>query len=149
MQSETAYGGTINKESNLWNGNINYPVQCCETGLTETQGCSHGYWKNVKQHPWPSDYSTTDSLSVYFGDFSPNLTLLGELKYNGNDWKSKLARKAVAALLNAESGMNYPLSVDEIKSRVSNKFQSGNESSIKYLHTQLENYNANNNFPLN
>ena len=65
------------------------------------------------------------------------------------DWKSKLARKAVAALLNAESGMNYPLSVDEIKSRVSNKFQSGNESSIKYLHTQLENYNANNNFPLN
>ena len=64
------------------------------------------------------------------------------LKYSGNDWKSKLAREAVAALLNAESEMNYALSVDEIKSKVSYEFQYGTKSTISDLHTQLEKYNA-------
>ena len=64
------------------------------------------------------------------------------LKYSGNDWKSKLAREAVAAILNAESEMNYALSVDDVKNRVSNAFLSGDELLIKALHTQLEKYNA-------
>jgi len=52
---ETAYGGDIVKpKKGSWYGNIEYTVQCCipePTPTEPTEGCSHGYWKNVKKTP--------------------------------------------------------------------------------------------------
>ncbi len=141
-KGETAWGGTEDFPGKNWATYFTYTVACEEEEQEPTQGCSHGYWKNVEQHSWPGEYNTDDELSKYFGDSAPDLTLMAALKYSGPDWPSKLAREAVAALLNAESEMNYALSVDDVKNRVSNAFLSGDELLIKALHTQLEKYNA-------
>ncbi len=140
--SETAWGaGDRFVEQGNWATYITYTVEC-EEEPELTEGCSHGYWENVEKHPWPNSYKTDDKLSEHFGTYAPDLTLIEALKYSGSDWPSKLAREAVAALLNAASGMNYALSVDEVKSLVSSEFQYGNESSIEALHTKLEKFNA-------
>jgi hypothetical protein len=112
------------------------------------EGCSHGFWKNHVS-AWPATYDTTDALSQYFNGLATyglaGDTLAEALDYGGGpavvDKIRILLRNAVASLLNAASGMSYPLSVQDVKNQVNAAIASGDPAAIVALEQQLDLYN--------
>jgi hypothetical protein len=87
------------------------------------EGCTPGYWKNTRMHycEWDaSGYGTDDDFDTVFGTnyFNPDRTLLEALNSGGGGYDA-LGRHAVAALLSAANpGVNYGLTVNEVKAAV-------------------------------
>jgi hypothetical protein len=87
------------------------------TPPTGNEGCTPGYWKQEHHFDsWPAAYDPSDSFNAVFGigtNWFPNsFTLLDALSAGGGGIRA-LARHAVAALLNAESGF-YPLTPGDV-----------------------------------
>lgn len=90
---------------------------------TGNNGCTPGYWKQDHHFDsWPAAYDPSDSFNATFGDtwFTSDITLLAALKRGGGGVNA-LARHAVAALLNAESGF-YPLTTAQVIARMQATF---------------------------
>jgi hypothetical protein len=110
----------------------------CEVG---EEGCTPGYWRN--HHESWVGYSPTDPFFSVFvvanmQGLDPDLTL-GEAVELGGGGFNKLARSAVAALLNAANpDVDYPLTEAEVIAAVVAAFNSGN---AEPLATELDDYN--------
>jgi hypothetical protein len=92
-------------------------------GLERGEGCTPGYWKNVRMHGcnWAvAGYTTSQDFDAVFGVdiFDPNLTLIQALNNGGGGWDA-LGRHAVAALLSAaHADVDYGLTVTEVIAKV-------------------------------
>lgn len=96
----------------------------------EFEGCTPGYWRNHTDN-WPAAYQTNQT---FFGVFAvvtntqglaADLTLLQAVNLGGGQF-NKLARHAVAALLNAaHPDVNYYLSAQDVIAAVVSAFNSG------------------------
>ena len=112
------------------------------------QGCSHGFWKNHTS-AWPATYDPTDQLGEYFSGLAvyglATSTLNDALSFGGGpqvvDKIRILLRNAVASLLNAASSLNYPLTVQQVKTQVDAAIASGDAATITALEQQLDIYN--------
>jgi hypothetical protein len=110
------------------------------------EGCTPGFWKQKQHFSFWKTYKTTDKFAATFGinggkellkikvdnkDYTlKEATLLQALKAQGGELNA-LARHAVAALLNAASGMNYEYTVDEVKSMVKAAIMNGSYQTTK------------------
>jgi uncharacterized repeat protein (TIGR01451 family) len=100
-------------------------------------GCSTGYWKNHTTN-WPTAYHTSDSFDTVFGTSASSLSLSNCLNQGGGGLNA-LARQASAALLNAvDPRINYPLTVDQVKTAVKNAIARGQYGDLTNL---LDHYN--------
>jgi len=99
--------------------------------------CSPEYWKN-NTDVWPVPYTPGDSFNFVFFDQGPNVTLLEALNLNGGG-ENALARQAVAALLDAARDMDFEPSEIQIRTSVSEAFESGNTEIINNIKNDLEN----------
>lgn len=110
-----------------------------------------GYWKNHLT-AWPMDYSTEMTLETVFTSTPSELvgtTLLQSLRLKGGcraeGAQQVLMRAGVAALLNSatfgsgEGG--YPLSMEQLISKVNNALNPGNRDSMLSLAEELDSYN--------
>jgi hypothetical protein len=95
------------------------------------QGCTPGYWKNVRKHgdSWvPTGLDPDDDFDTTFGVdyYMPDITLLTALsaedkpgEEGNNGGLNKCARHGTAGLLNAlHPGIDYPLSPAEVVAAV-------------------------------
>ncbi len=108
--------------------------------FTPPQGCTPGYWKNHPESWADAGYAPTDDFDTVFGvnAFTPDITLM-QAAWLGGGGARKLARHAVAALLNAsDSEVNYPLTAAEVISSVQNAF---NTQTYEPLATNLDSDN--------
>ena len=114
-------------------------------------GCGAGYWKNHTAH-WPAPYSTATTLgSTFILPSCGSINTLGgdsfltALNYNGGpqlrDAAKILLRQAVAALLNAASGIGYPLNQAQIKNEVNAALASCNRQTILAESDRLDHFN--------
>jgi hypothetical protein len=108
------------------------------------EGCTPGFWKNLKQHEvfWTDPFDPGDLVSSVFsatlGTAAGNQTLIQALE-NGGGGVDALLRQAVAAVLNAASpAIDYPLSVDEIVDAVNDAISSGDADAIEELKDELD-----------
>lgn len=88
----------------------------CEVPGEGGEGCTPGYFKNPKHFDDWIGYSPGDDFDTTFGVdlFDPDITL-GEAVRLGGGGVKKLARHGTAALLSAaHSGVDYPLTVDQV-----------------------------------
>jgi hypothetical protein len=105
------------------------------------EGCTPGFWK-THTDAWQG-FTTGQSFDAVFGLgspglFNPDKTLLQALNLGGGGF-NKLARSAVAALLNAaHSGVDYGMTTSQIITAVQNAFTSGNPEPLA---TTLDNLN--------
>jgi hypothetical protein len=116
-----------------------------------TNGCRPGYWKD-HQNNWPAPYTPSTTLGSVFtlpacGGIN---TLAGDtfsqaLDYGGGptikDAAQQLLRQAVAALLNAASGIGYPLHQAQIINEVNTALASCNRDTIQAEAQRLEDFN--------
>lgn len=74
-----------------------------------TEGLTPGYWKNIRQHPWPTGYCPTDDFDTAFGlpqgtsdiwAADGNLSLMEALRTGGGGFYA-FNRHAAAGLLNS------------------------------------------------
>jgi len=116
-----------------------------------TNGCPPGYWKNHTAN-WPAPYTTSTTLGSQFtlpscGNINSlaSDTFLMALDYNGGsnlrDAAKQLLRQAVTALLNAASGIGYPLNQAQIKIEVNTALASCNRATIQAEKERLERFN--------
>jgi len=104
-----------------------------------TQGCTPGYWKQ-SQHfdSWTAPYTPSTLFDDVFENAFPGMTLLQVLSQGGGGLNA-LGRHTVAALLNAAaSGVDYPLSVQEVIDAFNAVFPGGDYETLK---DQLEGFN--------
>jgi hypothetical protein len=104
------------------------------------EGCSQGYWKNKLSQWSDTGYSPNDDFDATFGvnAFSPNIKLKTAIDLNGGGLK-KLARHAVAALLNAgDPDVAYALAPNEVITLVRDAITT---CQYEPLASQLEQYN--------
>jgi hypothetical protein len=93
------------------------------------EGCTPGYWKN-STGTWQG-FTPSQNFDTVFGLgtpglFTPDKTLLQALQLGGGGF-NKLARMAVAALLNAaHSGVDFPQTTTQVINAVKAAFTSGN-----------------------
>jgi hypothetical protein len=117
-----------------------------------TNGCSAGYWKSHTAH-WPAPYTTSTTLGSQFvlpacGNINTvsGDTFLQALNYGGGsslrDAAKQLLREAVAALLNAASGIGYPLNQAQIKAEVNTALASCNRATIQAEQARLNRFNS-------
>ena len=112
-------------------------------GVPTGEGCTPGYWKNLRMHGcnWTiAGYSPGDDFDTVFGVniFDPNRTLFVALSTGGGQWDA-LGRHAVAALLSAaHSGVDYGLTVAEVKALVQAAYADNDPEPYK---NQLAMYN--------
>ena len=81
----------------------------------EGEGCTPGYWKQPQHFDsWPAPYAPNQLFSLYFENAFPGQTLLQVLSTGGGKLIA-LGRHTVAALLSAAaSGVNYPLTPQDV-----------------------------------
>ncbi len=96
------------------------------------EGCTPGYWKQPHHFDSWVSYSPGDSFDAVFGVSSSFATLLDALEAKGGG-ENALARHAVAALLNADSSVDYDLSVAEVIAEVQAAYASGDFETSKNL----------------
>lgn len=118
-----------------------------------TEGCSHGYWKQSQHfdswnnHQPGDDFKTTfglgplDIISLSTGGSNP--TLLEALQ-SGGGGINPLARESVGALLNANAGINYPLTEAEVIAQFQDAFALGNNGAYNAQAGIFENLHDNN-----
>jgi hypothetical protein len=116
-----------------------------------SNGCGAGYWQSHTQH-WPAPYTPATRLnSVFTLPSCGNINTLGTdsfqsaLKYKGGsqlrDAARLLLRQAVAALLNAASGMGYPLHQAQIIAEVNTALNTCNRAAMLREADRLEGFN--------
>jgi hypothetical protein len=118
-----------------------------------TEGCSHGYWKQSQHfdswnnHLPGDDFKTTfglgplDIISLSTGGSNP--TLLEALQ-SGGGGINPLARESVGALLNANAGINYPLTEAEVIAQFQVAFALGTNNAYNAQADIFENLHDNN-----
>jgi hypothetical protein len=104
-------------------------------GIPMGEGCTPGYWKNLRMHGcnWPAPYTPSTDFDTVFGVniFSPNRTLFEALSAGGGGWDA-FGRHAAAALLNAASGnVNFPYTVAEVIALVQAAYAAGEPEMYK------------------
>jgi hypothetical protein len=110
-------------------------------------GFTLGFWKNHTD-VWVG-YAPSAKVGDVFSNASPyaSTSLLNALKFQGGDGidggKRILLKQAVAALLNASAGINYPLGVGDVISQVSAALGSGDRDTMTNLADQLNDFNNN------
>jgi hypothetical protein len=114
------------------------------------QGCTPGYFKQTQHFAaWGSYIPDTTTVGSVFtaatGSFASE-TLLTALQGGGGPGLDGaitiLLRAAVAALLNANnSGVNYALTVAQVKSEVNTALLSGDRDTILLLASRLDTFN--------
>lgn len=122
---------------------VNGNPACGETGF---EGCTPGYWQNIRRHEWAWDpdnsgdtYLTTDSFETVFGlsgtDLGAAYTLLDAVQASGDGaGPEQLARHATAALLNINiDDVNYPITQSELISLVQAAFASQEYENLKNM----------------
>jgi hypothetical protein len=110
----------------------------CEVG---EEGCTPGYWRNHHES-WDGYAPADEFFSVFvvtnMRGLAGDLTLGDAVELGGGGF-NKLARSAVAALLNAANPeVSYPMTEAEIIAAVVAAFNTGN---AEPLATQLDDYN--------
>ncbi len=100
--------------------NANNAVCPLNQVVIDREGCSTDYWSSTDK--WCSNYYPISNFYVVFGIQNtsrigdPTLTLQAALTLKGGGF-NKLAKEATAALLNAcNSGVDFPLTVEQIMS---------------------------------
>jgi hypothetical protein len=100
------------------------------TPAAVNHGCTLGFWKThdgsgPQPNVWPSPYTPTTTLLAagFIGTGNDGVSLDDALGFSGGptvqDAKNNLMKQAVAALLNAATtGMNYPLTVNQVLAEV-------------------------------
>jgi hypothetical protein len=127
------------------------------TPAAVNHGCTLGFWKTHtglgtgnQANAWPAPYVpgvTTLGGAGFTNTGNQGATMLAALSFSGGptlqDAKNNLMKQAVAALLNAAtSGMNYPLTVNEVLTQVNAALASGNKGTILGLATTLDGFNS-------
>jgi hypothetical protein len=124
-------------------------------GVGEPQGCTPGYWKNLRKHGWAWVYDPDQTVYSVFGDvIDSGETLHAALNGGGGDTCeaafNQLMFHAVAALLNmASPHINYPYpgGIDDLITevqRVSDLCSNGDPTArdeIIMLKTRLDMFN--------
>jgi len=114
------------------------------------QGCSPGFWKNNQPAPWSAEFPVDRTVGSTFDVSSfPSLsgdTLLQALSYKGGGTDIGAARillrQAVAALENAASpSIDYPLTVEQVRTMVNASLTSGSRSNMTATAQVLDRYN--------
>jgi hypothetical protein len=102
------------------------PTSSCRSNMTcieitdadcADEGCTPGYWKQEHHHDsWPLPYTPGSPFSTWFDDAFTGLTLQDVVAKEDTpiDALEILGAHTVAALLNAASTVNYPMSVQEV-----------------------------------
>lgn len=93
------------------------------------EGCTPGYWKQPHHFDSWVGYAPGDSFDAIFG-VPYDLTLLEALEQGGGHEKA-LGRHAVAALLNAASGVSYYYSEAQVISLVQSAYATGDFNGAK------------------
>jgi hypothetical protein len=97
------------------------------------EGCYIPYWRNRSNHGQWVGYSPSDSFDEVFDvTSSDGDTLLSALPYNGGG-EQALQRQAVAALLNATSGIDFRYTRSDVMALVQEAYGSGQWAGIKNL----------------
>jgi hypothetical protein len=122
----------------------------CEIPETP-EGCTPGFWRQAHHYPYWTGASPVDAWTTHFADPGTHQgpgrngatfngeTALGDAVEFGGGGVFALARHAVAALLNANSGdVDYPLSAAEVVALVNDALASGDFEGAK---NTLEGYN--------
>ena len=114
-------------------------------------GCSPGYWKNIKKHPWPIPYD--DLWGDHFASGGPldGYTLLGVLKNEPkipNRKYEQFGFHAVAAYLNSIQAphwdCNFGYSTIKVLNMVDNAYMFGDDSKMEQVKDILEILNTSN-----
>ena len=134
--------------------NVGGPLPCVYPPPGE--GCTPGYWKQDQHfNSWvPTGLKPTDLVSSVFSKASlytlngkklSAYNLVGALNFQGGSDLSgaaqTLLRAGVAAVLNARSGMDYPMTSAAIVTAVNNALMSGNRLTIIALASELDTKN--------
>jgi hypothetical protein len=135
----TLYTGLVNggeKQSLLW-----FDLELPPPPPPPWQGCTPGYWKNLKHGDKWTVYTPEDDFELVFNvDASFDPTDLGSVIRMGGGGEAALARHAVAALLNATSpDVEYYYSALDVMGIVAVAYASGDFEAAKDL---LEDQNA-------
>ena len=113
------------------------------------KGCTPGFWKNHTES-WLSPWTPSTTLETAFDvpdDYGLDATqLLTALKFGGGPGAlgaaQILLRAGVAALLNAqEFGSNYPMTVGQVQTAVSNALATHNRQVMLALAENLDDKN--------
>jgi hypothetical protein len=122
-------------------------------------GCTPGYWKHEHHFDsWPASYvpdgpGATLVKNVFnlngFNNLdensTPDDTLVDVLEYQGGNTLAGAAqillRAAAAAVLNAASGLGYPMTVAQIQTAVDNALASGDRDTMTDLASMLDRAN--------
>jgi hypothetical protein len=114
------------------------------TAPPEGEGCTPGFWKNLKQH---GDFWTLDPESLVSELFTATAgtdagaqTLIAALE-NGGGGVDALLRHAVAAVLNARAGLDFPFTEAEIIAAVNAAITGGDAATIEALKNDLDEAN--------
>jgi hypothetical protein len=113
------------------------------TAPPEGEGCTPGFWKNLKQHGDFWTLNPNQSVeSVFSAATGPegDQTLIQALE-NGGGGVDALLRHAVAAVLNAGAGLDFPFSVAEIVAAVNAALTSADPDAIEALKNDLDEAN--------
>jgi hypothetical protein len=142
--NESSYGQIRVQASNLCGENtcyIDFAVVCGGG----TQGCGPGYWQQEQHFDNWVDYAPSDLFSSVFDDAFPDMTLLEVLEQGGGGLTA-LGRQTVAALLNSTSGIDYPLTTQQVIDMFNAVYPGGDYEGLKDL---FELYNTTLECPLN
>jgi hypothetical protein len=114
----------------------------CPLGAPSTsEGCSPGFWKQEHHgSSWPAQYSPDTLFSSVFDDAFPGLTL-DEVLEQGGGGLNALGRQVVAALLNAATIDDFPLTTAQVISMFNAVFPNGDFEELK---DTLEDLNSGN-----
>jgi hypothetical protein len=122
---------------------------CVPVLVGEPEGCTPGYWKNIRKHGWAweaAGLSPDDLVGDKFDLNNPfaDLTLLEALSLKGGStFEGKvetLMRHAVAALLNTSYGLSYQY-VGDLVADVNAAVASGDGDEVQALHVMLAAFN--------
>jgi hypothetical protein len=120
---------------------------CWMAGTSNGEGCTPGYWKNMRGE-WPAPYLPTTTLVSVFGDDALTGSLMQALDFGGGSGidggKRILLRAATAALLNVASDLvdyagpyaNTSELIDAVKTALG-----GTRADMLALATTLDEYN--------
>jgi hypothetical protein len=120
---------------------IDFDMECINEG---TEGCTPGYWKQSQHFGNWVGYAPSDLFSSVFDNAFPGMTLLEVLQQGGGGLIA-LGRHTVAALLNAASDIDYPLSPQQVIDMFNDVFPgpAGLEpGDYEALKDQFEEYNS-------
>jgi len=120
-------------------------LEVCLSG----EGCTPGFWKNHLEEWQSTTFSPNDDFKQVFGlieseviqikfhkEMIDNPTLEQAINALGGGINA-LARHATAALLNSQSGINYPLTSEQVILNFHNAFSSGEFETTKDMFDQF------------